>query len=163
MAKLSSEEIIKLYKEPYFLSANEIQKKSGYFNTINMINKVLNEARKDGTITLKEDLQNKQMQQARQQAKQEAIQKQKNEKIEQMEQFVVELYLKENTIREIYEIANKQQKMISVAQIGQLLKLAISDGTITQEEFEEVKKRNFKNGIEKRKNTINRGKEGLEL
>ena len=55
MARLKKEEVIQLYKIPNSMDAKEICRYSGFFTSVAVINKYLNEARALGIITPEDD------------------------------------------------------------------------------------------------------------
>lgn len=157
MAKLTEEEIIDFYKVA-LLSETEIQVKSGYFTSTYQIKKVLEKARKSGEITPEDDLKNQEEQQRKKAEKQ--IQKQEmNRKIKPI---VVEKYKSGKSVEMIAaEIRDEYDIKCSATTIYKMLKEIVSEGLLTQEEYDKKVTEHRETAAKNRINS--RNKEGRTL
>lgn len=139
MAKLKAEEIIDFYKKD-LLSKSEIQAESGYFSSPYQIEKVLEEARRSGKITPEDDLRN----QEEQERKKEEKQRQKEESKQKMRELVVAKYRGYKSAETIAGEIEVKGRHYSRTTIREILKEAISEGLLTQEEYDEIGIKNKK-------------------
>ena len=131
MARLKKEEVIQLYKIPNSMDAKEICRYSGFFTSVAVINKYLNEARASGIITPEDDNVFKK----RQSEKEEETYERNSIVYEQSLKKLFEFKSKETIANEIGEEFHIK---VSDREIRKMYLLAIERGILTKERYEEI-------------------------
>lgn len=143
MAKLSKEEIIRLYKIPNSLTYEEIARSSGFFTSVVTVRKCVKEAIEEGIITEDDE---------------KVFEQRKLEKQKEKEKKDKIIYIASiNKFREIKtrekirkEIEQEYAINTSTTQIGTMLIKAIDDGVIEKEEYDNIINKIRKNAQSKR-------------
>lgn len=153
MAKLSREEIINLYKIPNSMTPMEIWKHSDYFTSISHIRKCIQDAINSGEIT-EED------QEVFQERKREEEHRKQEEK-EFLTNIGIRKLLECKSKRQIIEeISQEYGKSISTSKLGEYFNDAITNGILTQEQYDEAINKILEQAAKKRsKNSKQKGQD----
>lgn len=146
MAKLSKDEIIRLYKKPHSMTVEQIHKYSGYFNSIYTIKKYIKEAKDTGEITEEDEeiFENKLKEQENKKAKKENL----------LESLTLKKALECKTLEEIVkEIKDETGIITNMTKISSIRKELLRRNKISIEDSEMIKRKILLRAAKRRSKT----------